>query len=103
MRIHKLLSLWAAGLLLAPLSARAEITFDGTVVARDAVSVTAPFGGMVSDVAVKAGLKSPWETPFAPLRLPRCTRPLPAPSAACSVSPGTPWTPLPSAMARCCT
>lgn len=55
MRIHKLLSLLAAGLLLAPLSARAEITFDGTVVAGDAVSVTAPFGGMVSDVAVKAG------------------------------------------------
>ena len=54
MRIHKLLSLLAAGLLLAPLSARAEITFDGTVVAGDAVSVTAPFGGMVSDVAVKA-------------------------------------------------
>lgn len=51
MRIHKLLSLLAAGLLLAPLSARAEITFDGTVVAGDAVSVTAPFGGMVSDVA----------------------------------------------------
>ena len=55
MRIHKLLSLLAAGLLLAPLSARAEITFDGTVVAGEAVSVTAPFGGMVSDVAVKAG------------------------------------------------
>ena len=55
MRIHKLLSLLAAGLLLAPLSARAEITFDGTVVAGDAVSVAAPFGGMVSDVAVKAG------------------------------------------------
>ena len=55
MRIQKLLSLLAAGLLLAPLSARAEITFDGTVVAGDAVSVAAPFGGMVSDVAVKAG------------------------------------------------
>ena len=39
MRIHKLLSLLAAGLLLAPLSARAEITFDGTVVAGEAVAL----------------------------------------------------------------
>lgn len=56
MPTQKLLSLLAAGLLLlTPLGAQAEITFDGTVVAGDAVSVTAPFGGTVSSVSVKAG------------------------------------------------
>lgn len=103
MRIHKLLSLLAAGLLLAPLSARAEITFDGTVVAGDAVSVTAPFGGMVSDVAVKAGSEIALGDAICTIETTKVYAPTSGTVAACSVSPGTPWTPLPSAMARCCT
>ena len=42
-------------LILLPLAALAETTFDGTVVAGDAVSVTAPFGGTVSSFSLRAG------------------------------------------------
>ena len=38
-----------------PAFALAETTFDGAVVARDAVSVTAPFGGTVSHFSLRAG------------------------------------------------
>lgn len=55
MQPKRILSLLAAGMLLLPLGAQAEITFDGTVVAGESVSVSAPFGGTVSDVAIKAG------------------------------------------------
>jgi len=43
--------------LLVPAFALAETTFDGAVVARDAVSVTAPFGGTVSHFSLRAGSK----------------------------------------------
>ena len=42
-------------LTMLPLIALAETTFDGTVVAGDAVSVTAPFGGTVSSFSLRAG------------------------------------------------
>ena len=42
-------------LLLLPGIALAEMTFDGKVVAGDAVSVTAPFGGTVSNFRLRAG------------------------------------------------
>ena len=42
-------------LTLLPFIALAETTFDGTVVAGDAVSVTAPFGGTVSSFSLRAG------------------------------------------------
>ena len=56
MRIHKLLSLLAAGLLLAPLSARAEITFDGTVVAGDAVDAGEALGVVGNTSLSESGL-----------------------------------------------
>lgn len=42
-------------LMLLPSLALAETTFDGKVVAGDAVSVTAPFGGTVSNFRLRAG------------------------------------------------
>lgn len=44
-------------LTLMPMAALAETTFDGAVVAGDAVSVTAPFGGTVSSFSLRAGSK----------------------------------------------
>ena len=42
-------------LMFLPVLALAETTFDGKVVAGDAVSVTAPFGGTVSNFRLRAG------------------------------------------------
>ncbi len=42
-------------LLLLPTFALAETTFDGAVVAGDAVSVTAPFGGTVASFSLRSG------------------------------------------------
>lgn len=42
---------------LLPAFALAETTFDGKVVARESVSVTAPFGGTVSHFSLRAGSK----------------------------------------------
>lgn len=47
--------LLTAALSAAPLLALAETTFDGSVVAGEAVSVTAPFGGTVSSLTLKEG------------------------------------------------
>ncbi|MBQ8201194.1 MAG: HlyD family efflux transporter periplasmic adaptor subunit [Clostridia bacterium] len=44
-------------LTLLPVAALAETTFDGTVVAGDAVTVTAPFGGTVTGFSLRAGSK----------------------------------------------
>lgn len=44
-------------LVLLPAFALAETTFDGKVVAREAVSVTAPFGGTVSSFSLRTGSK----------------------------------------------
>jgi len=43
--------------LMLPAFALAETTFDGSVVARESVSVTAPFGGTVSSFSLRAGSK----------------------------------------------
>ena len=42
-------------LMLVPVMALAETTFDGKVVAGESVSVTAPFGGTVSSFRLRAG------------------------------------------------
>ena len=42
-------------LMLLPVWALAETTFDGKVVAGESVSVTAPFGGTVSSFRLRAG------------------------------------------------
>jgi len=52
-------------LLLLPTLAMAETTFDGAVVAGDAVSVTAPFGGTVSAFSLRAGSKISSGAPVA--------------------------------------
>jgi len=52
--MKKILAILMAMLLL-PAFALAETTFDGVVVAGDAVSVTAPFGGTVSNFRLRAG------------------------------------------------
>lgn len=54
--MKKLLSILLA-LALLPTLALAETTFDGKVVAGDAVSVTAPFGGTVASFSLRAGSK----------------------------------------------
>lgn len=50
--------LWAAWLLtslLLPWGALAQETFDGTVVAGEAVAITAPFGGTVTALDIREG------------------------------------------------
>lgn len=54
--MKRILSILMA-LMLLPAFALAETTFDGAVVAGDAVSVTAPFGGTVSNFRLRAGSK----------------------------------------------
>ena len=48
-------SLLVLALALTPFAAFAETTFDGSVVAGEALSVTAPFGGAVASLAMKEG------------------------------------------------
>ena len=48
-------SLLVLALALTPFAAFAETTFDGSVVAGEAVSVTAPFGGTVTALTLKEG------------------------------------------------
>ena len=52
--MKKILAMMLA-LLMLPTLVLAETTFDGKVVAGDAVSVTAPFGGTVSNFRLRAG------------------------------------------------
>jgi len=52
-------------LMLIPTLALAETTFDGMVVAGDAVSVTAPFGGTVSNFRLRAGSRIAMGDPVA--------------------------------------
>lgn len=52
-------------LMLLPSLALAETTFDGIVVAGDAVSVTAPFGGTVSNFSLRTGSKIAMGDPVA--------------------------------------
>ena len=51
----KLLSILLLLALLLPVAAQASTTFDGTVVAGDAVSITAPFGGTINSFRLRAG------------------------------------------------
>lgn len=51
--------------LMLPAFALAETTFDGSVVAREAVSVTAPFGGTVSSFSLRAGSRIAFGEPIA--------------------------------------
>lgn len=54
--MKKILAMLLA-LAMLPVCALAETTFDGKVVAGDAVSVTAPFGGTVEHFSLRAGSK----------------------------------------------
>lgn len=51
--------------LLMPVMALAETTFDGTVVAGKSVSVTAPFGGTVTAFSLRVGSKIAFGDPIA--------------------------------------
>ena len=50
----RILSLLLAALMLCP-AALAEVSFDGRVIASETVAASAPFGGLVDSVAVRAG------------------------------------------------
>ena len=82
-------SLLVLALALTPFAAFAETTFDGSIVAGAAVSVTAPFGGTVASLTLRSVLA----TPFARWRPRRYTRLTMVWSAAYLVSRAMRWTP----------
>lgn len=53
--MKKLGLILALALLLLPMAALAETSFNGTVIATETVAVSAPFGGITRDIALKEG------------------------------------------------
>ena len=83
-------SLLVLALALTPFAAFAETTFDGSVVAGEAVSVTAPFGGTVASLTLKEGAEISLGDTICTRRYTRLTMVL---SAVYLVSRAMRWTP----------